>query len=201
MARKYATSSFEPPRRARDDARRLIAERTARLILECGLNDWALAKRKAARQLGLEDARVLPDHDEITAALQSQQSLFHAASHAAQLRAKRAEALRWMLRLEAYSPALVGGVAEGWATPDTETRIELSADSAKEIEFALLNAGVSYRHLSENPRETSAEFGIEGENGPLRLLLRSLRHRREQAAAPGARRIGIPELQRLLGDG
>lgn len=200
MARKFATSSFDPQRKARDDVRRLIAERAARIIIESGLADWGLAKRKAARQLGLEDARALPDHDEITEALQIQQALFHAAAHAEQLRAKREEALIWMRRLSAFSPALVGGIAEGWGTTGSETRIELTADSAKELEFTLLAADLPYRPLAEDSIEPSADFGLDGEHGPLRLMLRTARQRREQAASTITKRLSIPELERLLSE-
>lgn len=198
MARKFATSSFDPARRPGGNTRRLIAERTARLIIEGGITDWTSAKRKAARQLGLEDARALPDHEEIAAALRSQQALFHPEDHAEQLRAKRKEALEWMRRFSDYSPALVGGVADGWGTRETEIRIELSADSAKELEFALLRAGIPYRHLAEDSAALSADFGVEGRQGPLRLMLRTAQQRRAGPVSPGAIRLNISELEQLL---
>ena len=56
--------------RARRDRER-IAQTAARLIAEHGLTDWALAKRKAARQLMLPESAALPSNDEIEAALAS----------------------------------------------------------------------------------------------------------------------------------
>ncbi len=199
MARKSATSSSDF-RRPRSDARRLIAERAARLIIDGGLSDWSLAKRKAARQLGLTDARALPDHDEITTALYTLQELFHADRHPAQLRAKRTEALEWMRQLAQFAPALVGGVAEGWGTEHGETRIELTADSAKEVEFALLNAGVNYQPLSEDSHRPCAEFGITGHSGLLRLVVRPIGQRRTAPAGPGNTRLDACDLEALLSD-
>ena len=46
-----------------------IAQVAARLIAEHGIADWSLAKRKAARQLGLPERAALPGDDEIEAAL------------------------------------------------------------------------------------------------------------------------------------
>src|SRR5262249_46662420 len=46
-----------------------IAAAAARLMAEDGLEDFALAKRKAARQLGAEDTQSLPKNEEIEAEL------------------------------------------------------------------------------------------------------------------------------------
>jgi hypothetical protein len=50
----------ESPARLRQ-LREQIAQLAARMVAEDGLDDWGLAKRKAARALGLTDARCLPD--------------------------------------------------------------------------------------------------------------------------------------------
>src|SRR2546429_239040 len=44
-----------------------IAAAAARMMAEDGLDDFALAKRKAARQLGAEDTQALPKNEEIEA--------------------------------------------------------------------------------------------------------------------------------------
>ena len=46
-----------------------IAQAAARLIVEHGITDWTLAKRKAARQLMLPEREALPGDDEVAAAL------------------------------------------------------------------------------------------------------------------------------------
>ncbi|CAG0960013.1 hypothetical protein BURK2_00680 [Burkholderiales bacterium] len=200
MGRKSATSSSDPGRgnRGRDDARRLVAERSARLILEGGLTDWSLAKRKAARQLSLTDARALPDDDEITAALQVLQSLFQPDQHAAQLRAKRIEALDWMRRLARFSPLLAGGVAEGWATEFSETRLDLLADSVKEVEFALLQADIPYRALGSSMDGGAAELGVAGAHGPVLLVVNTASARRGGTKNSAVPRLSAAELETLV---
>src|SRR5450432_3063019 len=125
-------------REAQDRTR--IAQVAARLIAEHGITDWSQAKRKAVRQLMLPDRAALPGDDEIEAALVDYHALFGGEAHVAQLRAQREEALRWMHRLAAFEPALVGGVAAGWATAHSDIRLELIADNVKAVELALLNA-------------------------------------------------------------
>src|SRR4030095_13548344 len=78
-----------------------VAQVAARLIVEHGLADWTLAKRKAARQLMLPDTTAMPSNDEIEAALTEHHALFGGEAHAANLRSMRAQALRWMDRLAA----------------------------------------------------------------------------------------------------
>ena len=51
-------------------ARRRIAHEAARLMVEAGIRDYALAKRKAAQRLQVWDAGQLPRNDEIEDAVQ-----------------------------------------------------------------------------------------------------------------------------------
>src|SRR5205807_9197714 len=53
-----------------------IAAAAARMMVEDGLEDFALAKRRAARQLGAEDTQALPKHEEIEVGLRAYQSLY-----------------------------------------------------------------------------------------------------------------------------
>ena len=48
-----------------------IAAAAARLMAEDGIDDFALAKRKAARQLGLGDSQALPANEEVEAQLRA----------------------------------------------------------------------------------------------------------------------------------
>ena len=132
--------------RSRHDRER-IAHTAARLIAEHGLTDWALAKRKAARQLMLPESAPFPSNDEIEAALVSYHALYAPKVHEASLRTQREEALVWMKRFAAWDPLLVGGVAAGWATVHSDIRLELVADDAKSVEIALANDNVRYAAL------------------------------------------------------
>jgi hypothetical protein len=153
--------------------RESIAQTAATLIAEHGIADWALAKRKAARQLGLPERGALPGDDEIEDALREYHALFGGEEHEATLRAQREEALVWMKRLAGFRPLLVGGVAEGWATEHSDIRLELSADDAKAVELALINGGASYRSLPPRSAEAQADLYIETRRGVVRLTVRT----------------------------
>jgi hypothetical protein len=158
----------------RDAQNRLrIAQVAAKLIAEHGISDWTLAKRKAVRQLMLPDREALPGDDQVEGALADYHALFGGAAHAAMLRQRREEALRWMRRLAEFRPWLTGGVAAGWATAHSDIRLELTAPDAKVVELALLNAAVTYRNMHSD-RDGAAELFIETEGGGLRLSISAL---------------------------
>jgi len=64
------------------NTRERIAAAAARIMAEDGIDDFALAKRKAVRQLGLEGGRLaLPGNDEIEAELRAYRSLYQVEEH------------------------------------------------------------------------------------------------------------------------
>ena len=179
-----------------------IAQAAARLIAEHGLTDWSLAKRKAARQLMLSDREALPDDGEIEAALAEHHALFGGDAHEAALRRQREEALRWMRRLEAFRPMLAGGVAAGWATEHSDIRVELTADDAKAVELALINAGVPYRLPPPRSADAPVDLHVDTPAGGLRLVVRTeaAQRQRPQRDAQGqpAIRLSVAALAALL---
>src|SRR6185503_5043069 len=82
--------------------RQRIAATAARLMAEDGIDDFAHAKRKAARQLGATDAATLPTNEEIEEQLRTYQSLYQADEHHDRLQVLRSQALEVMQLLEAY---------------------------------------------------------------------------------------------------
>jgi len=182
MARRRDTGQL-----ARDtQSRAQIATVAARLIVEHGLADWSLAKRKAARQLMLPERVALPADDEIEEALASHHALFGGEAHAATLRRQREEALAWLRELATIEPRLVGGVAAGWATEHSDIRIELTADDSKAVELALINRDVAYRVAPGGAQQAPAELLVDTPRGSVRLVVRTpfaarQRSRREEA--------------------
>jgi hypothetical protein len=203
MPRRFAANESARERaghsetRARRDRER-IAHTAARLIAEHGLADWALAKRKAARQLMLPESAPLPSNEEIEVALTSYHALFAADAHAASLRAQRQEALSWMKRLAAWDPLLVGGVAAGWATVHSDIRLELVADDAKAVEIALANDGVRYAALPARDGDGGALLVIETPRGGLRVAIQSPGERRNRPRRDEEPRLGAGALAALL---
>src|SRR4249919_3559496 len=85
-----------------------IAAAAARLMAEDGLEDFALAKRKAARQLGAEDTQSLPKNEEIEMALRAHQSLYQGEEQRERIQYLRQRALEAMRLLERFRPYLAG---------------------------------------------------------------------------------------------
>jgi hypothetical protein len=181
---------FEPRGRDAQDRAR-IADLAARLIVEHGITDWSLAKRKAVRQLLLPERTGLPGDEEIEAALAAHHALFGAEEHAGTLREQRKEALRWLRALADFDARLVGGVAAGWATAHSDIRIELVADDSKAVELALINGNVAYR-VAPGPQNAAPELLIDTRAGGVRLIVRTRfaarqRPRRDRRSADEAR--------------
>lgn len=152
-----------------------IAAAAARLIAEEGC-DYALAKRKAVRAvLGQGEAArgKLPDNALIEAELRRYLQTFAADSQPAQLTALRRLALDWMSRLAKFNPHLVGAVLNGTATEHSDVHLHLFTDSAKDVEIALLNAGIEFE----------VEAGADEPGGPEEVL---------QFVARTARGSGLP---------
>jgi hypothetical protein len=130
--------------RIRDDVRSAIAAHAARLIVQDGIEDRGLAKRKAARQLGYDQSRHMPDNDELDLALREYQSIYQPEAYAEQLRQLRALAAEWMLALDAFHPYLTGSILSGNAGPNAAVQIQLFAENPKSVEMYLLNQGLSF---------------------------------------------------------
>ncbi|MEO8039754.1 MAG: hypothetical protein ABI794_13375 [Betaproteobacteria bacterium] len=122
-----------------------IAHLAARLMAQDGVDDFALAKRKAARQVGAPDTRNLPDNAEIEDALRAYQQLYQAEEQAERVAALRRAALEMMCELQAFDPHLVGPVLSGSAGRYADVDLHLFTDNAKEVEMYLINEGVDFR--------------------------------------------------------
>lgn len=122
-----------------------IAHLAARMIAEDGINDYGLAKRKAARQAGAPDSRNLPTNIEIEDALRAYQALYQADEHPARLRRLRLLALEMMRLLKPFDPHLTGPVLSGSAGRHAEIHLHLYTDDVKDLEFFLLNRQVPFR--------------------------------------------------------
>jgi hypothetical protein len=176
-----------------------IAQAAARLIAEHGLSDWAAAKRKACRELGLSEREALPGNDEIEQALRDYNSLFRPHAQAASLRAQRMIALDWMQRLAPWRPMLVGGVAAGWATAHSDVRLELEAEDPKAVELGLINAGIEYTAAS--PQRGAAPLArLNAGRGTtaVRLDIVSPQQRRNRPRRNDEERLSLSDLEALL---
>ncbi|HET9112724.1 MAG TPA: UDP-N-acetylmuramate--alanine ligase [Burkholderiales bacterium] len=125
--------------------RELVAQLAAQLICEHGVRDFASAKRKAARQLGIAEPHHLPGNPEIEAAVKSYHALFQSQTHPAVLRELRQAAIDVMQALAEFQPYLTGAVLNGTAGKHSDIRIELYTDNEKEVELYLLNQNIQFK--------------------------------------------------------
>src|SRR5688500_11018126 len=100
-----------------------IAAAAARIMAEDGVDDFALAKRKAARQLGAADSEAMPANDEIEAELRAYRALYEPEEHASRIDELRRVALDAMRALERFNPYLTGPVLKGTAGPYAEIEL------------------------------------------------------------------------------
>jgi len=122
-----------------------IAQLAARLMAVDGIDDFALAKRKAARQVGAPDTRNLPNNEEVEQALRAYQQLYQADEQQARLRHLRQNAREMMQLLAQFDPHLSGSVLSGSAGKYSDINIHLFTDSVKDVELFLLNQQIPYR--------------------------------------------------------
>jgi hypothetical protein len=134
------------PREAgRNDRRSRIAHGAARLMAEDGIEDYALAKRKAARQVGDPDTRELPTNEEIDEALKAYRQIYHQKEHRDRIRALRETALRAMRELAQFNPYLTGSVLTGNAGKYADVNLQLYTDNPKAVELFLIDRDIPYR--------------------------------------------------------
>ena len=119
--------------------RQHIAFLAARLMAEDGGLDYGAAKSKAARQAGLGDAKLLPDNQEIEAALREYQELYQSEDQPLHLRHLREVAVRVMRELADFRPALVGSVLSGTAGQFSDVNLQLFVDDPKLLTMFLVN--------------------------------------------------------------
>ncbi len=132
--------------------RRQLAYLAARLMAEDGVDDYATAKWKAARQAGLEDANLLPDNQEIEAALREYQGLYQREDQPAHLRRLREVAVKVMRDFGDFRPALVGPVLSGTAGQHSEVSLQLFTDDPKALTLFLLNRRYRFEEASARRR-------------------------------------------------
>jgi hypothetical protein len=145
--------------------RRALAQEAARIMAEHGIQDFGIAKRKAAERLGVTDgAAVLPKNSEIEAALAEYQRLFGGASHLESLQAQRRAALAAMRALREFEPRLVGAVLAGTATLHSDVQLHLFAERAESVALKLIDQGIAHevteRRVKLDPERIRAFPGV-----------------------------------------
>jgi len=154
-------------------ARATIATAAARLMAEDGITDYHLAKRKAARQLGLTEHVGFPDNAEVEAELRAYRSLYQGEDHEEMIAAMRHTALELLDLLADFRPYLTGSVLEGTAGEHSNIDILLFADSAKEVEIFMLNRGIDVEHVDSRNDRVEAVLKMETDTADANLIILS----------------------------
>ncbi|HXU43801.1 MAG TPA: hypothetical protein VN675_15850 [Burkholderiales bacterium] len=189
--------------------RERIAAAAARIMAEDGIDDFALAKRKAARSLGAAQTEALPANDEIEAELRAYLALYQAEEHPQRVAELREIALDAMRALEQFHPYLTGPVLKGTASPYADIDLQLFPESAKDVELFLLERGIAFetqetRRYSGDRVHAVSVFTLAWQDHPLRLSVFDPRDERVALKTSQAGRVmqraGIAELATLLRD-
>ena len=184
-----------------------IAAAAARLMAEDGIDNFALAKRKAARQLGAAATESLPTNDEIEAELRDYRALYQADEHPERIAELRRVALEAMRALERFSPYLTGPVLKGIAGPYAEIDLQLYPDSAKDVELFLLERNIAFdtsegRRYSGDRAHAVSLFKLDWLGFPLRLSVFDPRDERLALKTSQTGRVmdraGIVEVGQML---
>ena len=187
-----------------------IAATAARIMAEDGIEDFALAKRKAARRLGASQAQALPGNDEIEAELRSYRALYQAEEHALRIAELRRTALDAMRALQRFNPYLTGPVLKGIAGRYAEIELQLFPESAKDVELFLLDRNLLYtthecRRFSGDRAHAVSVLSLLWRGAPLKLSVFAPRDERLALKTSQAGRVmdraGIAEVGALLRDG
>jgi len=186
-----------------------IAAAAARIMAEDGVEDFATAKRKAARQLGAFDTRALPTNEEIESELLAYLALYQGEESRTRLRELRTVALGVMRGLASFNPYLTGPVLKGTASRYADIDLQLFTDDRKGLELFLLNRNVPYelsesrRYCGDEPREIQV-LRLEWDGIPLSVAVHAANDERSALkASPGGRpieRAGINAVSALVTD-
>lgn len=195
----------QKPKQAQMRAR--LAAAAARIMAQDGVDDFALAKRKAARQLGAADTHSLPTNDEVEAELRAYQSLYQGDEQRERIDELRQVALRVMRELEPFKPYLSGPVLKGTAGRYSDVDIQLFTDDLKALELLFLNRGVPYeisdtRRFAGDEARSVAVLRLEWDGIPVNVAVHAAKDERTSLkGTPNGRpieRAGLAAVEALV---
>jgi hypothetical protein len=189
------------------NVRARIAAAAARIMAEDGIDDFSLAKRKAAKQVGAPETQSLPANDEIEAELRAYRALYQPEEQQERLAELREVALQVMQALERFTPYLTGSVLSGTAGPYAEVELQLFPPSAKDVELFLLDRNIPYssrevRRYAGDQAHAVSVLSLSWEGIPVKLSVFDVRAERLALKTSQAGRVieraGAAEVETLL---
>jgi len=131
------------------DSRRriLLTQEAARLMVEEGIKDFGVAKRKASRHLGggPRNTKDLPTNREIQDEVELRLRMYRDTPDSrAHLRVLREAALDAMRFFAEFRPRLVGSVLDGTATEHSDVNLHLFSETPEDVEIFLHDSGIPF---------------------------------------------------------
>ena len=182
MARKASNGN--------DRARKVLAQEAARIIVEGGIEDYRVAKIKAAERLGMSERGSLPGNPEIEHAVSEHLKLFGRESHLDLLRVLRRAALSAMELLAPFTPRLVGPVLHGTAAANSAVNLHVFSDSVELVAVRLQESSVQYRPYDRRLKsrrdraETFSGFRFTHDSSPIEATVFPLDGIRQAPISP-----------------
>ncbi|MCW8950430.1 MAG: hypothetical protein OQL17_10625 [Sedimenticola sp.] len=127
------------------ELRQRIAVSAAQLIAESGDLSYSKAREKAAKHLGCNDRRQLPENSEIEAALHEHLQLFKSPERISYLNDLRNNALSAMRSFDQFQPHLIGPILTGTASVNTPISLILFADTVEAVVMELMERKIPWR--------------------------------------------------------
>ncbi|SCZ66181.1 hypothetical protein [Thiohalomonas denitrificans] len=197
----------QSPRREAQ-VRQQLAQEAARFMIEGGIRDFAMAKRKAAERLGLSQTRNLPTNREIEQARAEYLSIFQPESQPQRLRELREAAVGAMKMLGTFSPRLVGPVLAGTADDHSPIYLHLFSDTPEQVDFFLGDRGIPFEHderrvrLEPEKQETFPMYRILADDIVVEMTVFPVKGQRQAPLSPvdgrPMRRANRHEVEALL---
>ena len=189
-------------------ARHVVAQEAARIIVDHGIRDYRLAKKKAADRLGVVGRGSLPGNAEIESAVAERLQIFGREPHADHLRLMRVAALSAMELLSVFTPRLVGPVLAGTADENSAVNLHVFADSPEAVAMELADIGVRYRPYERrlksrrNQSRTYAGFEFHHSNSAIQATVFPIDGIRQAPMSPidgkPMKRVDSAAVQQLL---
>lgn len=187
-----------------------IATEAARILASEGINDYQLAKKKAADRLAIPGRQNLPSNSEIEQALREYLKIFQSTALSERVTTRRRVALRAMNFLADFRPKLVGAVLRGTVTESSEIQLHLCADAPEHVAARLMDNDIPYdlthRHIryGGNRHEEMAGYRFTAESVSIELLVFSPSGFHEKPLSPidgkTMGRANLREVEELLGE-
>jgi len=121
-----------------------LAQEAAKIMIDSGIRDFAMAKRKAADHLNAHDTRQLPTNLEIEQAMVEYQRLFRAREQPQTLQKLREVAYTAMQFFQDFNPRLVGPVLTGTADTNSAVTLHLFNDHVEAVNLLLLDKRIPF---------------------------------------------------------